>query len=162
METVPSFAPPAARLAAHSDEIRPVDGAEVSWANFMALFVCAILEMLIALCEALDARAAAVARSVAVPAARDGEAGASRSGCRALPGGRRPTRLTLVPQVQATAPKRDAVLSGTDEPTPGNPRLAWALHPGPNRAACGSPWRSRRETGGLAPGVMHAHCVAIS
>ncbi len=161
METIQSFAPLAARLAARAEEIRPVDGAEVSWANFMALFVCAILEMLIALCEALDARAAAVARSVAVPVARDGEAGASRSGCRALPGGRRPTRLTLVPQIQATAPKLDAVLSGTAEPTPGNSRLAWALHPGPNRTASGPPWRSSRETGGLAPGIMHAHYVAI-
>ena len=37
-----SFAPLAARLAARAAEIRPVDGAEVSWANFMALFLCAI------------------------------------------------------------------------------------------------------------------------
>ena len=43
MEAPPSFAPFAAKLAARADEIRPVDGAEVSWANFMALFVCAIL-----------------------------------------------------------------------------------------------------------------------
>ena len=162
MEVIPSFAPLAARLAARADEIRPVDGAEVSWANFMALFFCAIYQMLIQLCEALDARAAADARLILAPTPRDGEAGASRSGCRTPPGAGRPTRLAFVPEVEAIAWKRDAALSGTAEPTFDNPRPAWALHPGPSWAVSHPPWRPRRETSLLAPGFMHAHYVTIS
>jgi len=56
METPVSFAPLAARLAARAAEIRPADGARVDLGMIMALFVCALLEMLICLCEALDAR----------------------------------------------------------------------------------------------------------
>ncbi len=42
------FAPPlAARLAAQAAKIRPADGARVDVAMIMALFVCALLEMLI-------------------------------------------------------------------------------------------------------------------
>ena len=74
MEAVHSFAPLAARLAARADEIRPVDGAKATWDGFMALFVCAILHMLILLCEALHARAAADARLAAAPAVREGAA----------------------------------------------------------------------------------------
>ncbi len=71
METTTSFAPLAARLAAQADKIRPADGARNDWAKIVALVWCLVFAMLIALCEALDARAAAVARAVAAPAARD-------------------------------------------------------------------------------------------
>ena len=160
METIQSFAPLAARLAACADKIRPADGARDDWAKVVALVWCAVLQMLILLCEALDARAAADARLAAVAAPRT--VPASRSACKALPGARRPTRLALVPQGHAMAPERDAILSGTAKPTSDNYRLAWALHPGPNRAASGLPWRPCRETSGLAPGFTHAYIVAIT
>ncbi len=151
METPVSFAPLAGRLAARAAEIRPVDGAEANWANFMALFVCAILEMLICLCEALDARAAAEAAClVAVAASRDvAEAAipALRARCQAPSSERRVPRLTLVPEVQAIIPSRAAALSGTTErPAPAAPWLAWSRDPGPIRAVLAPPWRPRRET----------------
>ena len=123
MEATQSFAPLAARLAARADEIRPVDGAEANWANFMALFVCAILQMLIALCEALDARAAADARLAAAPAPREGAARLGRA--KMLVAGRAP-RLALVSDVQDIAPKPDAAFSGMAEPHDGNNRLTAA------------------------------------
>jgi len=149
MEATQSFAPLAARLAARVAEIRPVDGAEVSWANFMALFFCAILGMLILLCEALDARAAADARLLAAPAARNGAAGAvpvARRARRALPGTVRPPRLALAPKGLAMAPKPDEAGSGTAEPTRDKISLPWAPHPGPDCPVSHPPWRFRRET----------------
>ena len=129
-----------------------MDGAEVSWANFMALFVCALLEMLIGLCEALDARAAAeVARLVAAPASRDGEAAsipALRAAKRQAPSSeRRAPQLALAPKIQATTPKPDDAPSRTTErPTPAAARLVWSRDPGPIRAVPSPPWRPRRET----------------
>ena len=149
MAPTTSFAPLAARLAARADEIRPVDGAEANWANFMALFVCAILQMLILLCEALDARAAADARRMASPAPCDGAASAvlaARAECRARPGTVRMPRLALAPEVQGISSKPDDARSGTTEPTPDNPWRAWAHHPGRDWAVRGLPWRPRRET----------------
>ncbi len=165
MAPTTSFAPLAARLAARADEIRPVDGAEVSWANFMALFVCSILEMLIALCEALDARAAADARLVMAPATRDSVASvvpAARAGCRALPAAVRPPRLTLAPEVQAIIPKPDEAGSGTAEPRPDVQWRGWSPHPGRDWAVRGLPWRPRRETRALHHGVHHACIVNLS
>ncbi len=165
MEAVHSFAPLAARLAARADEIRPVDGAEATWDGFLALFICAILHMLILLCEALDARAAAVARMAAVPAPCGAGAPVilvAHSDRKAITGVRRPTRLTLVPQIQASIPKRDAILPEAIGPTPSNPRLAWTFHPGRNRAVFHLPWRPRRETSFRTPAVKHAYFVAIS
>ena len=167
METPVSFAPLAARLAARAAEIRPVDGAEVSWANFMALFVCALLEMLIGLCEALDARTAAeAARLVASPVSRDGKAGSTpalRAGRQAPSSERRAPRLAVAPELQATVPRPDDAPSRTTErPTPAGPRLVWSREPGPIRAVLAPPWRLRRETRAFAPAVKHAHFVAIS
>ncbi len=146
-----SFAPLAGRLAAKAAEIRPVDGAEVSWANFMALFWCAIFEMLILLCEALDARAAAeAARLLAAPASRDVAATSIpslRAGRQAPSSECRAHRLALVPAVQATAPTSDDVpLRTTERPAPAGPRLVWSRDPGPIRAVHALPWRPRRET----------------
>jgi len=147
MEAVQSFAPLAARLAARADEIRPVDGAEANWANFMALSVCAILQMLILLCEALDARAAADARLVAAPRDRVARpAVAAGLGRGAMPVVGRAPRLALVPDVQAVLPQRDILLSRTAGPEPIGPWLAWSRHPGPAWAVAGHPSRSRRET----------------
>ncbi len=137
MESALSFAPLAARLAARVDETRPVDGAEATWANFMALFFCAILQMLILLCEALDARAAADAALMAAPARREGAA---------RPVAGRAPRLALVPDVQTLAPQRDAVLSGTAGPAPVRPWRAWSRHVGRAWAVADPPTWSGRET----------------
>ena len=125
METPVSFAPLAARLAAKVDEIRPVDGAEVSWANFMALFFCAIFEMLILLCEALDARAAADARVVAAPAARDAGLRPVRSKRSAMPSAGRVLRLVRADDAEPTPLARDAAPAGIAEPQPEGRRPAW-------------------------------------
>ncbi len=131
MQAPHSFAPLAARLAARADEIRPADGAEVSWANFMALFVCAILYGLIALCEALDARAAAEALGLVAQASREAAAGAVpalRTAHRALPGAGRLPRLALVPDVGTQLPEREVALPGETGPSPRYPALAWTRH----------------------------------
>jgi len=148
METTTSFAPLAGRLAAKVAEIRPAEGAAVSWANFMALFWCAIFEMLILLCETLDARAAAEAVGlVAPPASRDGETGAVPARRQAPSGKRRAPRLALVPKIQAATPSRANAPSGVAErPRPAAPRLVWSRDPGPIRAVHAPPWRSWRET----------------
>lgn len=59
METIPSFSPLAARLSILVDEILPGDGAEDTLGKVVALVFCALLQMLIRVCVALDARAAA-------------------------------------------------------------------------------------------------------
>jgi len=167
METPVSFAPLAARLAAHAAKIRPADGVWNNLSEIMALFVCASLEMLICVCEALDAQAAAqAARAVAASASRDVAASsvpALRAGRQAPSSERRAPRLTLVPAVQALAPKPDDAPSGsTERPAPTGPRLAWSRDPAPIRVVLAPPWRPRRETRGFAPAVKHAHIVAIS
>ncbi len=151
METTTSFAPLAGRLAAKVAEIRPAAGAKVSWANFMALFFCAIFEMLILLCETLDARAAAEAAGlVAAPASRgvaETALPARRAGRQAPSGERRAPRLALASDVQATTPSRaDAPSGATERPIPAAPRLVWSRDPGPIRAVHAPPWRSWRET----------------
>ena len=167
METIPSFAPLAARLAAHAAALRPVDGARDDWAKVVAALVaCLVLEMLICLCEALDARAAAeAARALAAPASRDVKVGsvpALRVGRQAPSGGARAPRLGLAPEAQATTPKRDdAPFRTTERPTPAGPRLVWSRDPGPVRAVLAPPWRPRRETRAFAPGIKHVNFVTI-
>ena len=162
-----SFAPLAGRLAAVAAKIRPVDGARVDLAMIMALFVCALLEMLICVCEALDARAAAeAARALAAPASRNVEAGAvpvPRAGRQAPLGEKRAPRLALVPEVHALAPKPDDTLSrATERPAPASPWLAWSRDPGPIRAVLAPPWRPRQETRAFAPTIKHVYFVALS
>ncbi len=155
MEATQSFAPLAARLAACAAEIRPVDGAEVSWANFMALFVCAILQMLILLCEA---------RAVAAPVARDGDvrlAPAVRPGHPAMPGAGRAPRLARAEDAPSTPTALDAALAGSAEPPTHNAQPAWVLAwPAP----CWRPPRlgivSRKAA--LPSQVRHVLFVAIS
>jgi len=120
METTTSFAPLAGRLAAKAAEIRPAHGAKVSWANFMALFWCAIFEMLILLCEALDARAAADARAaVAAPSPRDAHTGpvlATGPRPAAMPRARPVLRLVQADDASSTPLARDAALAGSAAP----------------------------------------------
>jgi len=121
----------------------------------MALFVCALLEMLICVCEALDAQAAAEARSVAALAPRDMEASsvpALHAGRKAPSSEKRAPRLALVSEVHAIIPSRADALAGTTErPAPAAPRLVWSRDPGPIRAVLAPPWRPRRETRVFAP-----------
>ncbi len=153
-----SFAPLAARLTARADEIRPVDGAEVSWANFMALFFCAILGMLILLCEALDARA------MAAPVARDGNARpvlAARLERSAMPGAGRALRLARADDAPATPTARDAALAGPAASHPEGQLLAWSP---PWPALCWRPPRlmvlPRNET--LPPKIQHVYFITKS
>jgi len=121
METTTSFAPLAARLAAQADKIRPADGARNDWAKIVALVWCLVFAMLIALCEALDARAAAVARAVAAPAARDADAGpvlATQPGHAAMPRAQRVLRLVRADDAPSTPLVRDAALAGPAAPHP--------------------------------------------
>jgi len=154
METPMSFAPLAGRLAAHAAKIRPADGARVDVAMIMALFVCALLEMLICVCEALDARAAAEARAVAAPPRATPLSQAPRAKRQTPSSERRAPRLALVPAVQALAPKPDEVPSSTTErPAPVTPWLAWSRDPGPIRAVLAPSWRPHRETRAFAPAI---------
>jgi len=109
----------------------------------MALFFCAIFEMLILLCEALDTRAAADARLAAAPASREG---AERMGRATMPVAGRAFRLALVPDVHAISPQGDATLSGTASPAHGGRLLDWARYPGPTWAVVDFAWRPCRET----------------
>ncbi len=157
-----SFAPLAGRLAAHAAEIRPAAGAEVSWANFMALFFCAIFEMLILLCEALDARAAAeAARLLAAPASRDMGVAAilvPRAGCQAPSGERRVRRPA--PEILASVLESDEAPSRTTERAA--PRLVWSRDPGPIRAVHAPPWRPRLETRLFHPTSKRVCIVTLS
>ena len=160
MKPQPFFGPLAARLAAKADEIRPADGAEVSWANFMALFFCAIFQMLILLCEALDARAAFVASFVAAPASRDGKslrAPAERAAMRAVV--RAPARSL---DVQALAPERDDAPAGTTGPRAAGPWLAWSRPPGPRRPMAVPKVGFFRRKSGFPARIQHAYFVTIS
>jgi len=166
METPVSFAPLAARLAVRVAEIRPMDGARNDWDKVGALIVCLVLEMLIALCEALDARAAADAGAMAAPAPRAikaGSAPALRVGCPAPSSERRMPRLALAPEGHAIIPQRDAAPSRTTErPALAAPRLVWSRDPGPVRAVLAPPWRPRRDTRPFAVALKHAYSVAQS
>ena len=152
MEPTPSFAPFAARLAGHAAALRPVQGGRDGFGPaVMATVWLLLLEFLIRLCEALDARAAAeAAGAVAAPAPRKCETNAvpaPRASRQASLGGTRAPRLTLLPPVQAIAPSQAVVRSGTTgRPTSVGPRLAWSRDPGPIRAVLAVTWRPRRET----------------
>jgi len=161
-----SFAPLAGRLAAQAAKIRPAHGARVDLSMIIALFVCALLEMLICVCEALDAQAAAQARAVAAPASRDMAAAAVpalRAGRQAPSSERGASRLALVPAIQAITPSRAAASCGsTERPTPADPRLVWSRDPGPIRAIPALvPWRPRRETCAFTPAITHAYFVPL-
>ncbi len=125
METIPSFAPLAARLAAQAAALRPADEARDDLAKLAALVMCALLEMLICVCVALDARAATSVRPVAAPVS------APRADCHAASGKTRGFRPSLVRAVRAVAPNQAACQSGVAEATPTGPRLVWSHDPGP-------------------------------
>ena len=162
-----SFAPLAGRLAAHAAKIRPADGARVDIGMIMALFVCALLEMLICVCEALDAQAAAQAlAAVAAAASRDTAIPAPRGARQAPSSEKRAPRLALVPEVRATIPSgADAPFRTTGRRTATLPWLAWSRDPGPTRAVLPSqsrPFRETHEMRAFTPGIMHAYFITIS
>ncbi len=147
MQPTVSFVPLAARLAAHAAAIRPVDGTRDDWSNVGALLVCLLLEFLICLCEALDARAAAVAGTVAASGPRKCGVTAVPSPRQALPYGLRAPRLALAPDAQAiTSDQADAPFGIIGAFAPAGPRLVWSRDPGPVRAVPAPPWRPHRET----------------
>ncbi len=157
-----SFAPLAARLAARAAEIRPASGARNDWDKIGAMIVCLVLEMLICLCEALDARAAAEARAVTVPAPRAAKAAsvqASRAGRQAPWSERRAPWLALVPEIHAITPEPAATLSGTTErPAPTGPWLACSRDPGPIQAVLAPPWRPAEKRGPSPCHQAHLYC----
>ncbi len=162
-----SFAPLAGRLAAHAAKIRPADGARLDVAMIMALFVCALLEMLICVCEALDAQAAAQAlAAVVAPASPDIAIPAPRAGRQAPSSEKRTPRLALVPDVHAMIPSRADAPSRTSGRRTGTlPRLAWSRDPAPIRTGLSSPWRTGRETHekrACTPFIAHAYIVTMS
>ena len=170
MAPTPSFAPLAARLAARADEICPADGAEAGWDNFMALLACAILQMLIILCEALDARALADAGLTAAPATRDGEAHlvvAARPRCEAMRVAGCGLLLARAPVARAMLPKRDDAPSGTAGPVSKGTWLAW-VRPAPSSLVAGTASRSLPfmavppRKAALRPAIKHAFIVTIS
>ena len=149
METIPSFASLAARLAGHAAAIRPVDGAPDDWSKVAALVVCALLDMLICVCAALDARAAAGLRPVTVPVMGYNTAVAEftpRMGRQELPCERPARLLSLASKPCAVAPEQAAISSGIAEPTPAGPWLAWSRDRGPLRSIAASPGQPQRET----------------
>ena len=152
MATQPSFAPLAARLAAHSAALRLVqDGRDGFGAALMATFWRLVLEYLIYTCEKLDARAAAeLAGAVATPAPRDAKTGvvpSPRAIRQAPPGNARAFRLALAPQPQTMLPgQADAPSGAIERFILAAPRLVWSRDPGPIRAALAPPWRPHRET----------------
>ncbi len=161
METLVSFAPLAARLAARAAEMRPAPGARNDWDKIGALVVCLVLEMLICLCEALDARAAAEARAVAALAPSDVKTAfvqAPRAARQAPSSERRALRLAVVPEIDATTPKRaDAPSGTTGRPAPATPRLVWSRDPGPGRPCPALATASRN--GAFPPAIKHAYIV---
>ncbi len=145
METIPPLAPLASRLAAHAAAIRPVDGARDDWAKVAALVICALLEMLICVCAALDARAPAEIRPAATATLRDKKVvpvPAPRAGFLVLPGERRVSLRKFVSEVNIVA----STLSDTPEAAPTGPGLAWSRDVGAIGAIFAVPWRLRRET----------------
>ena len=104
-----------------------------------------MLDMLICVCAALDARAAAGVRPAATATLRDNNTApvpAPRAGRLVLPGEKCVSPRRLLPGVRVMAPKRAA----TPEATPAGPWLAWSRDTGPLRAVLAVPWRPRRET----------------
>jgi len=153
MEPVPSFAPLAARLAAHSAALRPAQGGRDGLgAAVMATVWRLLLEYLIYVCERLDARAAAdAAGAMAAPAPNAIKVAvipAPRAARQAVPGDiRAPRRLAVTPEAQATAPSLGDAPPAAARATPARPQLAWSRDPASIRAALAVPWRPHRETG---------------
>ncbi len=151
-----SFAPLAGRLAAQAAELRPVDGSRDNLAKFMALVVCALLDMLVLVCEMLDARYALGARPVVASAVRVGNA----ASVPAPPAGRQAT-LGRARKVGAVTPRAADVSSETADAIPFGPWLAWSRDPGQSRpCSLGTTAPPRKAAFSLAP--THVVFVAIS
>ncbi len=164
METIPSFAPLAGRLAAHAAELRPVEGSRDNLAKFMALVMCALLDMLILVCEMLDTRDAICPNPVTASVQRADKAVSVPTLCagRQTLSGARPVRLlSLSPAVQLTVSERAVGHSETAEMRRVGPWLAWSRDPAPLGAA--SPLRTlSTQNAVFRARPMHVHFVAIS
>ncbi len=153
METPMSFAPLAGRLAAHAAAIRPAEDARNDMAKVMALVMCAILEMFILLCEALDARAVA-GQSVnrfSLDVARKSPSCAGLSRVPSIPS----AHVRLVVENRAEPGHG----GNTTSKKPGSHAIAsservWRS-PGPLRAIAAFSWEPRQEKAAFPPAPMH-------
>lgn len=149
MKAASTFAPLTGRLAACADEIHAAAASKDDWAKIVALLICALLHMLICVCEALDARAAAMARAVVAPAMRDGVAGdalAARSGQAARSVVERAPPMARMPALRAISLDREAVLSGPAKLVSDNPWRPLGAQAWRERGGGWRPGRSYRET----------------
>ncbi len=150
METIPSFAPLAARLAAHAAALRPVDGARDDLAKVAALIICALLDMLVCVCAALDASAGAGFRPVAAAVLRVHKVAsvpAPRADRQALPSESLTRLLRLVPNVHVMASEQaDDAPFRLAEATPAAPWLACSRDLGPLQSVSAHPLRPYRKT----------------
>ncbi len=146
-----SFAPLAGRLAAHAAELRPVEGSRDNLAKFAALVLCALLDMLILVCELLDARTSAEARPTAVAVLAQRTASPSRPST---------STLSLVPMVRAVASRGVEFQSRTVGVTLSGPWLAWSRDAGPIRIFS-LPMAAPSENEVFHPASRHALFVTI-
>ncbi len=127
METTTSFAPLAGRLAAHAVDLRPVEGSRDNLAKFMALVLCALLDMLVLVCEMLDARAVVATRTVIAAVPRDGRApciASPRAGHLRLPRTMRMVSPIVGTVARVVAPRLAVASSETAVATIAGPWLA--------------------------------------
>ena len=166
MEPAPSFAPLAAKLAAKAEEIRLADGERDGLAQVMALLMCALLLMLACLCEALDARAAALAaRPLAAPAPRE-IAASLVPAPRALPGAvgrdaRAPSGARARGPRHNPGPSRRPI-RGHWTACPRRLQARVVARPRPDPGCPGSPLAVPSRNAAFPPAPTHARTITIS
>ena len=151
METIPPFAPLAARLAAQAAALRPADEARDDLAKFAALVMCALLDMLVCLCTALDARASIGVWSTAAPVPRFSRAVVPVSRAGQNPVGR---EAGVFAEPRARGPRRDPEAGRC--PSPSNACRALVALVALPRTALAVPaarWPPRLETRLFRPGL---------
>ncbi len=150
METTTSFAPLAGRLAAHAAELRPMAGSRDTMAKLAALVMCLLLDMLICVCEMLDARAALDARSMQTLIAPRGDKSASVLAARVERQAPSSERCARSPdcelQAGVAAPRPADAPSETAAAPLCGPWLMWSRDAGLFRAVLAPSGRPRRET----------------
>ncbi len=164
METTLSFAPLAGRLAASAAELRPAERSRNNLAKFMALVVCALLDMLVYICEALDAGAIADMRAVAGQPVNRMSLDVSRKSPSCA--GSASLSTTAPARVRKVVDNRakfgldgvKTVVPFVSYPTTlGGPTRPW-LFPGRSRSFSRAPLRKAA----FPTGFMHVYFVAIS
>ena len=139
-----------------------MDGSRDDWAKVMALVACAVLEMLICLCEALDAGALVGMSPAIASTARDDKAVFITVPRQSVPGKRRLPSSRFAPSVRVVAPRPAAAHPEVTEIPAAGPWLAWSRDPGPLQSIprSGNVIPSRKAA--FLPRDTHAHFVALS